>query len=515
MRDVPILIVCLARPELLELRMGWGGGKPNGTTALLEPLSGDECAVLIRNLVGRAGLATEVEARIADAAEGNPLFVEEMLSMLIDDGLLIRDRGRWSATGDISAVRVPPTIQALLAARLDQLDDNERAVIERAAVVGKVFYEGAVFDLAPANLRPAVPDALASLVRKDLIRPDQLSLGKPTHRFRHLLIRDAAYESIPKEARAELHESFGRWLDHAAGERAIEHEEVVGYHLEQAYRYLTELGPRDDRARAIAREAAERLGNAGRRALVRSDGPGGVNLISRAVALLPADDPLRVELVPNVRVVQGLAMDMTWADRVLTEAVEAAATTGDRLLAARALVQRGLLRLFTETGVTVDELIDVAERSIAVFEELRDELGLARAWRLKAQAHYLARRAGACAEASERALEHARSAGDRFEEHEIIEWLVIALLLGPAPAAEAAERCRCLIDEVPDAPVLQAEILAALAPLEAMLGRKDEAGELIRRAHETTSNAQLGRLDHLVLGRLHPDVARRPACGRA
>ena len=243
-------------------------------------------------------------------------------------------------------------------------------MIERAAVVGKVFYEAAVFDLAPANLRPAVPDALASLVRKDLIRPDQLSLGEPTHRFRHLLIRDAAYESIPKEARAALHESFGRWLDHAAGERAIEHEEVVGYHLEQAYRYLTELGPRDDRARAIAREAAERLGNAGRRALVRSDGSGGVNLISRAVALLPADDPLRVELVPNVRVVQGLAMDLTWADRVLTEAVEAAATTGDRLLAARALVQRGLLRLFTEPGVTVDDLIDVVERSIAVFEEL-------------------------------------------------------------------------------------------------------------------------------------------------
>ena len=492
MRDVPILIVCLARPELLELRMGWGGGKPNATTALLEPLSGDECAVLIRNLVGGARLATEIEARIADAAEGNPLFVEEMLSMLIDDGLLIRDGGRWSATADISAVRVPPTIQALLAARLDQLDDNERAVIERAAVVGKVFYEGAVVDLTPANLRPAVPEALASLGRKDLIRPDQSSLGKPTHRFRHLLIRDAAYESIPKEARAELHESFGRWLDHATGERAIEHEEVVGYHLEQAYRYLTELGPRDDRARAVAREAAERLGNAGRRALVRSDGPGGVNLISRAVALLPPDDPLRVELVPNVRVVQGLAMDLTWADRVLTEAVEAAATTGDRLLAARALVQRGLLRLFTETGVTVDDLIDVAERSIAVFEELRDELGLARAWRLKAQAHYLARRGGACAEASERALEHARNAGDQFEEREIIEWLVIALALGPAPAAEAAERCRCLIEEVPDAPVLQAEILAALAPLEAMLGNVDEAGELIRRAHETTINPNSG-----------------------
>jgi len=487
MRDVPILLVCLARPELLDLRPGWAGGKLNATTALLEPLSDDECAALIRNLVGQAGLSEEVEARIAGAAEGNPLFVEEMLSMLIDDGRLVRENGRWTANGDFSEVRVPPTIQALLAARLDQLGEDERAVIERAAVGGKVFYEGAVADLAPPDLEPTVSDVLASLTRKDLIRPERSSLGEQTYHFRHLLIRDAAYESIPKEARAALHERFGRWLDHAAGGRAIEHEEVVGYHLEQAYWYRAELGPADAGARAIAREAAERLGSAGRRAFVRSDAPAGVNLISRAVALLPPDDPLRVELVPNVRVVQGLATDLTWADRVLTEAVEAAATTGDRALAAHALVQRGLLRLFTEPGVTAGELIDVAERSIAVFAELRDELGLARAWRLKAQAHYLARHAGACAEASELALEHARLAGDDFEEQEIVEWLVIALLLGPAPAADAAERCRRLVEDLSEMPLLQAEVLAALAPLEAMLGRVDQAAELIGRSHETAS----------------------------
>ena len=488
-RDVPILLVCLARPELLELRPGWGGGKLNATTTLLEPLSDVECGALIRNLVGRAGLAEEVEVKIAGASAGNPLFVEEMLSMLIDDHLLVRENGRWTAHGDISAVRVPPTIQALLAARLDQLDGSERAVIERAAVGGKVFYEGAVADLAPAGLVAAVPDALASLTRKDLIRPERSSLGEQTYHFRHLLIRDAAYDSIPKEARAELHERFGRWLDRAAGGRATEHEEVVGYHLEQAYRYRTELGPTDDEARALAREAAERLGGAGRRAFLRSDGPAGVNLISRAVALLPPEDPLRVELVPTVRVVQGLGTELTWADRVLTEAVEAAATAGNRTLAAHALVQRGLLRLFTEAGVTADELIDVAERSIAVFEELDDELGLARAWRLKAQAHYLARRGGACAEASERALTHARIAGDSFEEGEIIEWLVIALLLGPAPAADAAKRCRRLISELSDMPLLQAEIIAALAPLEAMRGRVGEAAELIGRAQEIAGDA--------------------------
>jgi DNA-binding SARP family transcriptional activator len=165
-RDVPILLVCLARPELLERRPGWGGGKLNATTTLLEPLSDAECTALIRNLIGSAGIGEEVEERIAEAAEGNPLFVEEALAMLIDDGLLVRRRGRWTATGEIGAVRVPPTIQALLSARLDQLNASERGAIEPAAVIGKVFYEGAVAELVSADTRETVPDALTSLMRK-------------------------------------------------------------------------------------------------------------------------------------------------------------------------------------------------------------------------------------------------------------------------------------------------------------------------------------------------------------
>ena len=178
---------------------------------------------------------------------------------------------------------------------------------------------------------------------------------------------------------------------------------------------------------------------------MRSDGPAGVNLISRGVALLSPDDPLRVELLPNMRVIQGLS-DLGWADRVLTEAVEAAATSGHRGLAAHALVQRGFLRLFfAGSSVSPAELFDVSERAIEVFEELGDDLGLARAWRLVAQANYLDRRAAACADASERALVYARRARDRFEEREIVEWLVIALLLGPTPALEAFERCTALL----------------------------------------------------------------------
>jgi tetratricopeptide (TPR) repeat protein len=204
--------------------------------------------------------------------------------------------------------------------------------------------------------------------------------------------------------------------------------------------------------------------------------------------LLSPDDPLRVELVPNVRVIQGLS-DLSWADRVLTEAVEASATTGDRRLAAHALVQRGLLRLFTEPDVTTEDLFDGAQRAIAVFEQHDDALGLARAWRLVAQTHYLARSCAACAEASERALTHARAAGDRFEQHEIVEWLVIALLLGPAHGTDAIARCERLLVETAGDPHLEAQILGALAPILEMQRRGAEADAAMARGSRVMEEA--------------------------
>ncbi len=241
-REAPILVLCLARPELLDERSGWGGGKFNATTISLEPLSDDECGDLIGNLLGRAALPEEARDRILAAAEGTPLFVEEMLSMLIDDGSLAREGDRWVGTGALSDLRVPPTIQALLAARLDQLGGDERAAIQRAAVCGKQFHVGAVaalLDTGGGSVRPT----LMSLVRRDLIRPDRSSLaGQDAFRFRHQLIRDAAYEGAPKALRAELHERFADWLENVGEARVEEFEEILAYHLEQAHRLLAELG---------------------------------------------------------------------------------------------------------------------------------------------------------------------------------------------------------------------------------------------------------------------------------
>ena len=154
-RDAPMLLLCMARPDLLDVRPAWGGGKLNATTVLLEPLGGSEIGRLLGNLLAGGELASTIRERITAAAEGNPLFVEEMFGMLVDEGLLQRDNGHWAASADLSSVPVPPTIRALLAARLDQLGQDERAVIERAAVEGQVFHRGAVAALAPGRRAPS------------------------------------------------------------------------------------------------------------------------------------------------------------------------------------------------------------------------------------------------------------------------------------------------------------------------------------------------------------------------
>ncbi|HEY6031417.1 MAG TPA: adenylate/guanylate cyclase domain-containing protein, partial [Gaiellaceae bacterium] len=204
-RGAPILLLCVARPELLDKRPGWGGGKLNATTVLLEPLSVEECAQLIE---AHGGVEAETRTRILAAADGNPLFVEEMVALTREDG----------------DVRVPATVQALLQARLDQLGSEERSVIERGAVEGQIFHRGAVRELTQTEVEPH----LDGLVRKELIHPTPTTFaGDHAFRFRHLLIRDAAYDALPKETRADLHERFSTWLERN-GRELIELDEVLG-----------------------------------------------------------------------------------------------------------------------------------------------------------------------------------------------------------------------------------------------------------------------------------------------
>jgi class 3 adenylate cyclase len=471
-RDAPILLVCLARPELLDLRTAWGGGKLNATTILLEPLTEPESEKLIENLLGSAALAPEARARIHAAAEGNPLFVEEMLAMLMDDCLLQRENGRWIATGDLSKVQVPATIRILLAARLDRLGDEERTVIERAAVEGKVFHRSAVEALSPELPAEQVGACLLALLRKELVRSERSSvLAGEAFRFRHILIRDAAYDSIPKSVRAELHERYADWLEPRPGE----YEEFLGYHLEQSVRYRRELGPPGEREEQLARKAAERLASAGRRASAREDAPAAANLLERAFALFAQDAEERVGLMIDLGAALGVVGELARAEALLQEAEVGAAARSDERLEARALLQRSFLDRYTHPENGSEGLLEAAERAIRVFDREGDDVGLSRAWRLMAEVHWTRCQMGRMQAALEQALEHAERAGEQREVLFILDGLARVALLGPMPVEQAVGRCEEILVEGGGHRSLEGVLAVIRAYLDAMAGRFPEA----------------------------------------
>jgi hypothetical protein len=299
-RKAPLLLLCLARPELLELRPAWGEAAPDATRLLLGPLSAAESERLITHLLDAPGHAGDVRARIVETAGGNPLFVEELVSMLIDEGLLLGRNGSVAAA-DWSRVALPPTIRALLAARLDRLGREERAVLERGSVEGKVFHRGAVLALSPESDHTRLDGRLRMLVQQELIRRGPGTFADETaFHFHHQLLRDVAYESLSKAGRAELHERFAGWLEEKTAQRAEEFDEILAYHLRQAYGYKAALGPVDDDGRELAVRAANRLGSAGSRAHARGDMWAAGKLLSGALRLLPKESAARLELQPRL-----------------------------------------------------------------------------------------------------------------------------------------------------------------------------------------------------------------------
>ena len=331
----PILVVCMARPELLDRRPSWP------VTVRLEPLSGRDADSLIG-----AGVAEELRAKIAAAAGGNPLFIGEMLAMAGEAG---------------GEVEVPPTLKSLLAARLDQLDAGERRVLERAAVEGEVFHRGAVQALGPEETQ--VTPRLAALVRRELIRPDRAQFaGEDGFRFRHLLIRDAAYDALPKSSRAELHERFAGWLAER-GDELVELDEILGYHLEQAARYKQELGQPDT---ALAERAGERLAAAGRRALWRGDERAAAALLERALELTR---PARLDVVLELDLAEALFRDSPKAAAVADAAAERAHVAGDETAEALARVGAAYYRSFYATDPAIDELEQLARTALPLLEQ--------------------------------------------------------------------------------------------------------------------------------------------------
>jgi class 3 adenylate cyclase/tetratricopeptide (TPR) repeat protein len=465
--DAPILIVCLARPELLEQHPGWLASSPSASAIVLDPLSEAEAEALLELLSGEQELTADLFLRITGAAEGNPLYVEQMLAMLTEDG----------ASGDIT---IPPTIHALLAARLDRLEPEERAVIERASVIGKEFWRGAIAELTPVEERESAGARLMTLTRKEFIEPAiSIFPDEDGFRFRHILIRDAAYLGVPKETRAGLHERYAEWLARATEPKSSELDEILGYHLEQAFQYRAELGPVGDKATELAARAGERLGRAGRRAMVGGgDVAAAASLMSRAVALLPDERPLRRELLTELGSARMMTGDFAGAGEVLEEAVASASAAGDARVESRALIEREFYKTFAGSEDATLTIPEVTAKAIPVLEEAGDDLGLARAWRLRSELDIRAARWGARAEALDRALVHARQAEDLREVGTIVALLAQPLYFGPTPVEEAIDRCEQFLRDVSGDRALEAAIGSMLAGLHSMRGDFDEAREL-------------------------------------
>jgi class 3 adenylate cyclase len=432
----PILLVCMARPELADRRPQWP------VAVRLEPLAADAVDELIGEQV-----PAELRSRIASAAGGNPLFLTEMLAMAVGG----------------EAVEVPPTLRALLAARLDQLDPEERQVLEGGAVEGEIFHRGAVQALVPADFQ--LTPRLAALVRRELIRPDRAQLpGEDGFRFRHLLIRDAAYEALPKSRRAGLHERFAEWISHFGTDLA-ELDEILGYHLEQAALLKAELGEPDV---ALAERAGDCLAAAGRRALWRGDEPAAGSLLERAVGLIR---PARLDVDLELDLAQALFRDPHRAEAIAAAAAERAHAAGDQTAESLARFCIAYFRTYYEDVMDVDELERLGHAAIPLLEQAGNHSGLVRVWSMLG--YTVANIRGRNEEwirASERALEHARAAGQRITH---LFRLENALAYGPRPADEALRTLDGLLSENshPQALCFRAWLLA-------MLGRSAEAAEL-------------------------------------
>jgi len=519
-RGSPILLLCMARPDLLDLRPGWAGGKLNAATVSLEPLSEDQSATLIANLLGSSELPSQVASRIVETAEGNPLFVEETLAMLVDDGLVAREDGRWVAVGDMSLVTVPASIQALLAARLDRLTPDERTALGAAAVVGKEFFVGAVRDLVSEAARPRVPGDLMALVRKELIRPERSTLpGEDAFRFRHMLIRDAAYEAIPKAQRAELHERLADWLERVGGDAVVEQEEIVAYHLEQAYAYRTQLAPLDDRSRAIGSRAGTRLAAAGRRAAGRGDHVAAVNLLRRAAAVSEVGGSERA------RVLYDLGSALVWvgeaqsAFATFDEAAGVGARAGDRSLERLARLRRSVTVMLTSPHDMPTEVLRAElEEAARVFEDVGDEAALATVWTELAQIEWMPCRYDWAQIAARRAMDHARRSGDERLLAGPLMYLIGAPMLGTATPHEGMRGLDDLEAEIARSRQLQSIAATARGYYLGMQGSFPEAQRLLDEANETSLSLGL-RFDmaaiYEILGHLELYAGDATAAERA
>lgn len=440
----PLFVLCVARPELLETRPAW-----REDAIFLEPLSSVEAQQLVAALPESAGLAEGEALAAVTAAEGNPLFLEQLVSFAAEE----------DAGGSL-----PPTLEVLIASRVDRLPGEERTVLERASVAGRHFWRSTVEATSPEDERATVGGALMALVRRRLVLPERASAaGEDGFRFQHALIRDAVYAGVSEPGRAAMHEAVARSLE----DRGPELDETVGYHLEQAA-----LGAPNP---ALQQEAGRRLGAAGVRAMKRVDGRAAEDLLSRAVALLPDDDESKLELECALGIATKFGGDVVRSDELLDSVVHKSVAAGDVRVEYLARIEQAYPRLARGEVVTAD-VLELAERGRAIFERAGDDFGLGRAWHCTAVVKAVYELQYADLETiAVRIRQHYERTG--VARGPAIFLLAGAASRGPTPVPEAIARCHSLLGEA-GTPVWQSFVLPMLAALESMAGQFDEA-----RAH--------------------------------
>lgn len=423
----PALVLCLARPELLEQRPTWSAGKPRAITATLPPLPAPHARRLAELLLGTGTPASVVE-RVCETAEGNPLYLEQLTAMLADHGLLVG--GQWVGEQD-AVVEIPVTLQALLAARFDQLDPSTRLVLERASVEGRRFRVPALLALVPGAEPVEVEGAIASLDRRGLVQPEDEAGGR--WRFAHALIAEAAYRGLPKELRAELHERLAEWIARVDAEQP-DVDESVARHLERALHLREDLGRRDAHSDELAARAGELYAHAGARAFAALDLITSRDLLGRASALLPPASPRRLEIVPHL----GVALTETGrpeeSDALLEHAIEQARVARSERDALRATVQLQANRVYrSPTDAEITSAVAESETAAATFDASGDQVGLAEAAIALEYLEFVRGRAARQHEWSLVALRHGLAAWRPREAAQAAADVVNSAVAGPLP----------------------------------------------------------------------------------
>jgi DNA-binding SARP family transcriptional activator len=456
----PILVLCLARPDLLDLRPQWGGGRVRSSTILLDALPAADSETLLDLLASDRRLDAAARGRILEVAEGNPLFIEQLLAAALE--------------GELG--RLPDSIQMLLAARLDRLDDADRAVAQAAAVCGTSFTSAEVSALVEGD----VEASLLTLVRRELVRPGEAEdTGRGGWSFRHALVRDAAYAGVPKWRRAELHER----LAERALEAGTDGDASAAHHLDLALRARLESGERGSAVDRLAQRAAEHLRRAGLAAVDRDDWFAASSLLARACELLPRDAHERVELLPK------LGEALTWrgerarAREVFAEANAVANELGDARLAARAQLATLMALMWGEASEPPDRMLRVVDDAVPVLERAGDHGALAMAELVRFHAFDR----GGLPSPEQRlslALDHARRAGEWEIEHRVMGWICITLPGGAVPVDEAMAQIH-EIAETSHSAYVYASSRGALGLLLATRGEFEEARVLVEETRRT------------------------------